>query len=286
MEKYYRFAGIEIAAYMPDRLAYSDDGILAPFRVQSVEAPHRFSFEMVEELTPPDGPPLAVLPEYVVYGTPDDQIRYTKTSGGQWESSPMRVTHRGMSHHVQLKRSAYTKGMTAKTLLNACATEHLAAQAGGFVFHTSYVVWDGGAILFTAPSGTGKSTQAELWRRLRDAEIVNGDRAVVRIAGDRVLAEGIPFSGSSQICINRSLPVKAIVYLAQAPETTICRLRGARAFSRVWEGVSVNVWDKEDVAAVSRTVEQVVQCVPVWFLPCTPDESAVEALEQQLRKQD
>lgn len=286
MEKYYRFAGLELAAALPDSFDYVDDGILTPFRAQTVTDPHRFSFEVVEELTPPVGQPLAVLPEYVVYGTTRDQVRYLKTSGGDWETSPMRVTHQEKHHHVQLKRSVYTKGVTAKTLLNACATEHLVARTEGFVLHTSFVEWNGGAILFTAPSGTGKSTQAELWRTLRSAEIINGDRAVVRVAGGQVLAEGIPFSGSSQICKNRSLPIKAIVYLAQAPETSISRLTGARAFARIWEGISVNVWDPEDMELVSATVQQVLQSVPVYYLPCTPDETAVAALEQQLRKQD
>lgn len=286
MEKYYRFAGLELATALPDSFDYVDDGILTPFRAQTVTDPHRFSFEVVEELTPPVGQPLAVLPEYVVYGTTRDQVRYLKTSGGDWETSPMRVTHQEKHHHVQLKRSVYTKGVTAKTLLNACATEHLVARTEGFVLHTSFVEWNGGAILFTAPSGTGKSTQAELWRTLRSAEIINGDRAVVRVAGGQVLAEGIPFSGSSQICKNRSLPIKAIVYLAQAPETSISRLNGARAFARIWEGISVNVWDPEDMELVSATVQQVLQSVPVYYLPCTPDETAVAALEQQLRKQD
>ena len=286
MEKYYRFAGLELAAALPDSVDYVDDGILTPFRAQTVTDPHRFSFEVVEELTAPTGTPLAVLPEYVVYGTTRDQVRYLKTSGGDWQTSPMRVTHRRKEHHVQLCSSAYKKGLTPKTLLNACATEHLVAQIGGFVFHTAYISWEGGAILFTAPSGTGKSTQAELWRSLRCAEVINGDRAVVRVAGDQVLAEGIPFSGSSQICKNRSLPIKAIVYLAQAPVTSISRLTGARAFARIWEGISVNVWDSEDMELVSATVQQVIQSVPVYYLPCTPDESAVAALEQQLRKQE
>ena len=286
MEKYYCFAGIEIVASMPDDLGAYDDGILTPFRVQTVADPHRFTFEIVEELTPPVGAPLAVLPEYVVYGTIHEQVRYLKTSGGDWKTSPMRVMHKGKAHHVQLRKTNYTDGLTPKTLLNACAMEHLAAGEEGFVFHTSYVAWEGGALLFTAPSGTGKSTQAELWRSLRCAEIINGDRAVVRIAGGQVLAEGIPFSGSSQICKNRTLPIKAVVYLAQAPETSIARLTGARAFARVWEGISVNVWDKEDMEKVSATVQQVLQQVPVYYLPCTPDESAVAALEQQLRKQE
>lgn len=286
MEKYYRFAGVELAVRTPEAWDYPDDKTLAPFRVATVTDPHRFAFSAVEALTPPTGEPLAVLPDYTVYGTGDAQVRYVGAVQGRWQTATMRCVHRGRDHQVELKREIFPRGMTAKTVLNACATEHLTARSGGFVFHTSYVACEGGAILFTAPSGTGKSTQAELWRSLRGAEVINGDRAAVRIDGDRVLAEGIPFSGSSQICKNRSLPLKAIVYLSQAPQTSICQLRGAQAFARVWEGISLNVWDREDVALVSETVQQVLGQVGVYHLACTPDETAVAALEQLLRKQE
>lgn len=284
MEKFYRFAGVELSVSVPEQWDYQDDKTLSPFRVDAAADPHRFSFRMVKSLSPPEGQPLAVLPDYAVYGHQDAQVRYISAIDGDWQTATMRCLHQGKDHPVQLRQDVFPRGMTAKTLLNACATEHLVARAGGFVFHTSFVQWQDRAILFTAPSGTGKSTQAELWRSLRGAEIINGDRAVVRVDGGRVLAEGLPFAGSSQICKNRSLPLAAIVYLSQAPVTTICRLRGAQAFARVWEGISVNVWDRQDVAAVSDTAEQLVRHVPVYHLACTPDETAVAALEQLLGK--
>lgn len=283
MEKYYRFAGLELAVCVPASLPYRDDRTLAPFRVDSVTDPHRYTFESIPALTPPEGTLIADLPDYRVYDVQGVQVRYI---GAQvdWHSASMRIEHRGKAHHVQLKQENFPEGMSGKTVLNAIATEHLLAQTGGFVFHSAYVRWEGRAILFTAPSGTGKSTQAELWRSLRGAEIVNGDRSAVRIDGTGVLAEGIPFAGSSRICRNCTTPLAAVVYLSQAPKTTICRLRGAQAFARVWEGISVNVWDRQDVALVSETVQQLVQQVPVYHLACTPDETAVAALEQLLRK--
>ena len=138
---------------------------------------------------------------------------------------------------------------------------------------------DGKAILFTAPSETGKSTQADLWHRLRGAAIHNGDRSAVRWQDGRAYACGVPFAGSSQICENVTLPLAAIVYLRQAPETTIRRLRGAESFRCLWEGCSVNTWDRADVDRISETVLQVLTAVPVFELACTPDESAILALE-------
>jgi hypothetical protein len=99
-----------------------------------------------------------------------------------------------------------------------------------------------------------------------------------------VVVRGIPFCGSSGVCENESFPLEAIVYLSQAPKTEILPLRGVQAFRRVWEGCSVNVWNVEDVSTCTDAVLDVVQRVPVFHLACTPDETAVEALERELKK--
>jgi len=57
------------------------------------------------------------------------------------------------------------------------------------------------------------------------------------------------------------------------------------AFSKIWEGVSVNTWITEDVEAVSNAVLHAATAIPVYHLACTPDESAVTVLEEALRKQ-
>ena len=56
-------------------------------------------------------------------------------------------------------------------------------------------------------------------------------------------------------------------------------------FRNVWEGSSVNVWDKEDVARCTDTVMETVRQVPVLHLACTPEEPAVQTLEEYLREE-
>lgn len=281
MEKHYRFAGIEITAYVPDEAGFDDERILAAFRAEQITAPHRFEFELVDELNPSKKCFLTKQPGYCVYGDGCTQIRYIGAEG----NPSIRAVHDGKKHQVQVKKSQFIQAISAKTVLNAIALEHLAAQNNGFVFHCSYIEHKGEAILFTAPSGTGKSTQAELWATHRSARIINGDRAVVRMENGKPLACGIPFAGSSLYCENRTLPIKAVVYLAQAPQTTIRKMRGYEAFSKIWEGVSVNTWDKKDVELVSDVVQKTAERIGVFHMSCTPDETAVIALEEALRRQ-
>ena len=274
MEKHYRFAGLELTIALPDDRMYLEDYWLAPFAVESVDAPHYFRFDMTAELTPPRSECVLSIPSQQIYREGDWNVRYV--------GDHIRVASRGRDHRAELKESACTGRAGVHTVLTAIGVEHLLAQAGGFVFHCSFIEYNGKAILFTAPSETGKSTQAELWRSLRGARIINGDRAAIRRDGDVLLAEGLPFSGSSHHCRNASVPIGAIVYLAQAPETSIRKMRGYEAFSRIWEGVSVNTWDREDMDKVSALVQDLATAVPLYYLPCTPDESAVIALEQAL----
>lgn len=280
MQKRYRFAGLEFQIEMPEDCAYKDEWNLAFFRTDAVQDPHRCWFEYVDELTVSSGNCCLKQPNFEQYLSPTGHVRYL---GGVHPY--IRAEHNEKEHFVQIKRNAYTSVIGVKTVLESLEIEHLIARNNGFIFHCSYIDHNGKAILFTAPSETGKSTQADLWHELRGAEIINGDRAAVRLAEGVLLAEGIPFAGSSQYCKNRSLPIEAIVYLGQAPTTSIRKVRGYEAFSKIWEGVSVNTWDKKDMELVSAVVQQVAERIPIYHLPCTPDESAVIALEEALRKQ-
>ena len=283
MEKYYCFAGIEIAVSIPEKWMYEDDRHLAPFRVTQVNDPHVFTYMPVTSLSAPAGDMQALIPGVLVYRENEKSVRYIGAVTDGWEKAYIRTENEEKNHLVQVKLGESVAHVGVKTVLNSFALEHLLAANEGFVFHCSYIEWNGGAILFTAPSGTGKSTQAELWKELRDAQIINGDRAAVCMKEERIFAEGIPFSGSSSYCENRSLPLLAVVYLSQAPQTTIQKLRGIHAFYKIWEGVSVNTWDRKDVERVSEVVQKIAADIPVYHLACTPDETAVIALEEALK---
>ncbi len=284
IEKYYRMAGMDFAVSLPRERMYEDDGVLAPFRVQSIAEPELFRFTLAEDLTPPDGDEIAALPGFRVFDCGNEQVRYIGSVEQGWQNAYIRAAHRGKIHDIQLKSRQFAGCVEAKTVLNSFGIEHLVVRSGGVILHASYIEHQGRAILFTAPSGTGKSTQAELWKKHRGADIINGDRAAVRLDNGEFKADGIPFSGSSHYCKNRSLPLAAVVYLTQAPTNSIKKLTGFDAFRKIWEGCSVNTWDRTDVETAMDTVRQLIARVPVYQLDCTPDENAIKLLEQTLNK--
>ncbi len=283
-ERLYSFSGIELKISAPKERIYKYAKSLSAFQVESVENPHIFQFEVVEKLQPPSGELLTKQPGFWVYKQNASTVRYIGAVSLGWEKAYIRAEHNRNMHTISLKASEFPNTFGVNTVLTSICAEHLIAQNHGFVFHCSYIAYNGKAILFTAPSETGKSTQADLWHKYRHAEIINGDRAAIRLVDGKLIAEGIPFAGSSTYCKKRSLPIAVIIYLGQAHQTTIRKMKGFEAFSRIWEGVSVNTWDKEDVEQVSVVVQKTAEQIPVFHMPCTPDESAVKILEQELRK--
>ena len=281
MERYYSFAGISLVLDIPDNMVFPQERTLAPFRIDRVENAHYYSFKAVEKLTPPFGRCIVNSGGFCVYPTGDGQgsVRYIGSVAEGWESAYIRAVHTGYYHEIEIKLSSYSDRLGVHTVLGCLAAEDLVAKNSGVILHSSYIGHRGGGIVFTAPSETGKSTQADLWANLRGAEIINSDRSVLRVMNGETRIFGVPFAGSSNICKNLTLPAAAIVYLKQDSMTTIRRLRGAEAFRRIWEGCVVNTWEHAHTACVSETVRRIIMSVPVFELACTPDESAINVLE-------
>ena len=164
------------------------------------------------------------------------------------------------------------------------AFEHLALCAGALPLHASHIQTDGRAILFTAPSGVGKSTQAALWWQYRGARIVNGDKALVFPGCEPVVASGLPYCGTSGICENAAAPLEAIVVLEQGRENRITRLSGGKAVIRLMTGVICPGWHAADRERALSLAICLAERVPVLLLQCLPEESAVICLEKTLQK--
>ena len=145
------------------------------------------------------------------------------------------------------------------------------------ILHSSLIAWQGKGIVFTAPSGTGKSTQAELWKRYRGADILNGDRAMLR-RQDGYRAYGSPYAGSSGIYRNESVPLTGIVVLRQAPFNRLRRMKQREAYLALLSQMSVSPISRDTVEKQSQWLLALIEAVPVWLLECLPDEGAVNTL--------
>lgn len=160
--------------------------------------------------------------------------------------------------------------------------ENLLLDTGGLILHSCYLMYRGGAILFTAPSGTGKTTQGEIWKKVYGAEIINGDRALLQKKNGDWTAFGYPLHGSASECRNENYPIRAIVVVKQASMDHIQVLSSSEAMAALYEGIIVNAWDKGCSMRTIDLLQDVIANVPIIRLECTMNESAARVLHDFL----
>lgn len=158
------------------------------------------------------------------------------------------------------------------------ALERRLVKKDSMILHCAYVEYQGEAILFSAPSETGKSTQANLWEKYRGSRTVNGDRSLLGKIDGRWTAQGWPVCGTSEVCNNEAVPIKAVVMLSQAKENRAERLSPGHAFPLLYSQITVNKWNTEDHIHTMDLIEDFLGSVPVLHLGCTISEEAVACL--------
>ena len=202
------------------------------------------------------------------YGTPDKPPRFTYA-----------VT-RGA--HTELTfANAYRTGASVRAVLEAAGLFDIFAARGMLVLHSAYIVTRAGeAILFSGPSGIGKSTQAALWERCTGARLVNGDRALVDVG--KKTANGIFYSGTSGISENVTAPIRTIVLLGQSSENRVFVPSPQAAFAGVLSQCAYYEWDVFSAEKMTECVARLVSDVPVLRMDCLPDATAVDALRGKL----
>ena len=147
----------------------------------------------------------------------------------------------------------------------------------GFALHASAVVMDGGAFLFSADSGTGKSTHASLWLShfgMDRAYVLNDDKPLIRKVEGRYLAYGAPWCGSSGLHKNESAPVKGVAFLARDKADWIRPLSSREALPELLRQSDPLV-KKEAAGSLLTLLDDFLQHVPVYLMGCTISENAV-----------
>ncbi len=168
------------------------------------------------------------------------------------------------------------------TLLTDVRAAHHVLSKDAFVLHSSHVQTPRGAILFCAPSGTGKSTQASFWRAARGAVTVNEDRALIRRVDGDYLACGCWTKGSGESCLNVTESIRALVLLSQASENRVRQLSPNEVLRRVLPECSFNEKDAESSRRIIDLVSGMIGRVKIAELACVNNISSVDELERYI----
>lgn len=154
------------------------------------------------------------------------------------------------------------------------------------IFHCSYMLYKEHAVLFSGPSGIGKSTQSSLWKKNRNARIINGDRALLEKEDKRWYVNGWPVCGSSEICINEKHKLGSIVFLEKGNKNSVICLERKDAIKKLISQTTINYWNKDFVNQAIYLAENIVDNIKIYELTCTPDIDAVKVLEKFLEENE
>jgi len=147
----------------------------------------------------------------------------------------------------------------------------------GIMLHSSCVVVDDKAYLFSADPGTGKSTHTQLWlQKFGDrAFILNDDKPALRWENGEWFAYGTPWSGKHDISVNARVKVAGIAMLERGEQNSIVPFSGKDAIFAVYKQVN-RPKGAEYRMKILKLLDQLLKDIPLWKLTCNMDVSAVD----------
>ncbi len=151
--------------------------------------------------------------------------------------------------------------------------QELLAYDGSFL-HASAVVLDGKAYLFSAPSGTGKSTHTEKWCRLFGAECLNDDKPALRLVDGVWMAYGTPWSGKHDLSMPAGAPIGGIAFLKRGEQNSIRPFPAAEAVPLFMSQSLWRLYKPESMDRQLNLVDKILCQLPVWELTCRNDDEA------------
>lgn len=183
---------------------------------------------------------------------------------------------------IQYIKDLSTQQLAVFNFFSNLVFRNLVLLHQGIVLHASAIKWQDKGIIFTAPAGTGKSTQAQLWGTSMGAAVINDDTPLLKRSADKITIHGTPWCGSSHKHRNTSAPLKAIFVLEQSKENTLCRLQEPKLSSCLLPRFLLPYHDQRLMNLALDHFAEIIASTPVFLLQCRPDQEAVDLVHKAI----
>lgn len=142
-------------------------------------------------------------------------------------------------------------------------------ERDGIMMHGAVIGYEGNAYMFTAPSGTGKTTHIMQWKACfgDKVSIINGDKPIIRFINGQYIVYGTPWCGKERYNVNTKMPLKGIAILSRANENTISRVEPASVLPALLRQVYIH----KSVRCASNAmdfIDKMFTSVPIYSLKC------------------
>lgn len=177
----------------------------------------------------------------------------------------------GLSENAPAERSDYAFEMTA--LYRKITTFLL--KKGTIIMHGSAIGVNGQSILFSAPSGVGKSTHVSYWKEVYGdrVTVINDDKPLIRTDDCKCIVCGSPWSGAHHLHRNIEMPLKAICFLERGETNEVIPLSATAALPRFMQAVNRPA-DHEDMDDLMAAITRIVRWAKFFMVRCVNDSSA------------
>ena len=209
--------------------------------------------------------------EYRAAGVPDFRIEITP-SDIVFEREKSAQADKAEERAIQFYSDGYLETLAAYRKIAERMPEY-----DTILFHGSCVAVDGAGYLFTAKSGTGKSTHTRLWRELLGdrAIMINDDKPLIRISDSGAIIYGTPWDGKHHLSNNIAVSLKAICILERAKENAILPVTREEALPMLIQQ-TYRPADPFTLAKTLTLIDRLGMEVKLYRLRCNMDISAAK----------
>ena len=157
-----------------------------------------------------------------------------------------------------------------------------AQKSGIFALHSASIYYREKAWLFSGPSGTGKSTHTNLWHKLYDTPLINGDLNLLSFKDGTPVVYGLPWCGTSEIFDIKTYPLGGIILLQQASENHIESLEPHEKALLVSQRLISPSWTKEQLHTNLHFTENLSSEIYVARLCCNMGNAAAATMKEAI----
>ena len=283
MKKKYNIAGIKI------ELNYHYDdflkGNIESYLMHEDEAcDYEIQVFLRDEIEKPEGSTNSKMNPYIIFGE-KQRIIYALNANGDVKEL---ITHSNDYRYTKIE-------MNPSLLKNPAEVEYvmlgvtfleIALRCGFLPIHAAAILYRDEAILFSAPSQTGKSTHAKIWvNNFEGAELLNDDKPLLKLVDNQIIVYSSPFSGKTSINQNRHAPLKSIIFLRQGLTNIVSPMTEEGKIENLMRNIlrpdDADLWDQ-----VLDKIAKLMHQIPIYQIEATMEIEAAIAVHDMIYKGD
>lgn len=184
-----------------------------------------------------------------------------------------------------LEEKAQSPNFSDGYIENICLYRSICVQLpvlNRFLLHACVLKCGDEGYAFLGRSGAGKSTHSSLWLKyLKDCKIINGDKPILQLVDDHLIAYGTPWQGKEGRGCNEKVALKGLCFIEQAKENSIRKLTVSETANRIFTQLLLPS-DEANAARALELADALVTTVPAYVLSCDISQEAVKTSFEEM----